>query len=170
MTKSVTCTAADNLEDEEIGQLFGQVCGLLDGKACAGIQRNPKTGTYGAYSMCTGRQQLAFALDQYYQLQKKASDACGFGGKAKLQQGSTSSSCSPLIKAAGTAGTGIVTALPTNSQGTGTAHDSTNAPSNSTSKTGNAAASTVPAFNTGLLAVAAYVLFAGLTGAGMILL
>jgi hypothetical protein len=171
MTKSVSCTVADGLEDEEIGELFGQVCGMLDGKACNGIARDPKAGTYGAYSMCTGRQQLAFALDQYYQLQKKASDACAFGGKAKIQQGSTAGSCSNLVKAAGTAGTGTVTALPGNAQGTGTAGTgSGTSPSGSGTGTGNAAAMTIPAFNTGLLAVVVYVLFAGMTGVGMILL
>ena len=169
MAKSVSCTVADSVDDEDIGELFGTVCGL-NPKACAGIARDPSTGIYGAYSMCTGRQQLAFALDQYYQLQKKASDACGFDGQAKLQQGSADSTCSNLVKAAGTAGTATVTALPGNASGTGGSSGTSPSGSSTGTSTGNAAASVVPAFNTGLLAVGVYVLVAGMTGVGMILL
>lgn len=171
MTKSVSCAPVDGLEDEEIGELFGSVCGMLDGKACTGIARDPKKGVYGAYSMCTGRQQLAFAFDQYYQLQKKASDACSFGGKAKVVQGSAAGSCSNLVKAAGPAGTGTVTALPGNAQSTGgSGTGSSTSPSGSSTSSGAASAMTVPALNTGLLAMAVYVVFAGMTGVGMVLL
>lgn len=169
MVKSLSCTVADGLEGEDIGDLFGQVCGL-NPKACEGIARKPSTGVYGAYSMCTGEQQLAFALDQYYQLQKKAKDACDFGGKAKLVQGSASGNCGNLVKAAGTAGTSTVTAVPGNAAAAGTGAASGSSPSGSTTGTGNAAASVVPAFNTGLLAIGAYLVVAGATGMGMILL
>ncbi|KAI9640271.1 1 3-beta-glucanosyltransferase gel4 [Ciborinia camelliae] len=42
-----------------------------------------------------------------------ASTACDFSGSAKIQSGSTSSTCSALISQAGTAGTGTVSSAPT---------------------------------------------------------
>lgn len=167
MVNSLSCAAASGLSGEDIGETFGLVCGT-DPKACEGIKRDPETGVYGAYSMCTGEQQLSFALDQYYQHQKKASTACDFGGNAKTKTGTTPGTCANLVKAAGTAGTGTVTALPGNAQGTGTGTSSSGSPSGSAS--GNAASGIVPASTTGLMAVSAYLLVAGMTGMGMILL
>lgn len=161
MVKSLSCVAADNLSGEEIGELFGLVCGL-DEKSCAGVARNPQTGIYGAYSMCSGQQQVSFVVDQYYKNQKQAKDACDFNGKAKTQQGSTQGTCDTLVKAAGTAGTNTVAA---SAAGTGSTSGSTGTSS------GNAAVGTVvPQFNVGMLTMSLYVIVAGLTGAGMILL
>lgn len=114
--------------------------------------------------MCTGSQQLSFAMDQYYQSQNKASTACDFGGNAKVQSASTSSSCSGLISQAGTAGTGTVTTAPT---GTGSTSSSKSSSSTSKAAAGNLS---VPAFNLGLLSMSAYVVVAGAAGMGMILL
>lgn len=84
-----------------IGELFSVVCGLLDGKACNGIQHEASTGDYGLYSGCTPGQQLAHALDEYYQLQKQAADACDFGGKAVLETKTTAASkCSDVLSSA----------------------------------------------------------------------
>jgi 1,3-beta-glucanosyltransferase GAS1 len=162
MVKSLSCVASTSLSGEDIGELFGIVCGL-DDKACAGTAVNPSTGVYGAYSMCTGSQQLSFVVDQYYKNQNNAADACDFGGKAKTQTpASAEGNCETLVEAAGSAGTGTVTAGPS---GTGSSSSS------SGSSSGNAAAGTVvPQFNAGLLHISLYVLVAGITGAGMIML
>ena len=125
----------------------------------------PSTGAYGAYSMCDSYSQLAFAFDQYYQSQSKASTACDFGGNAKIQTGSQSSTCKSLLGQAGSAGTGTVTTAPT---GTGS---STSGSSAATTKTKSAAGALgLPKFDMGLVQLGAYVLAAGMAGVGMILL
>lgn len=173
MVKSLSCTVADNLSGEEIGDLFGTVCGL-DSKSCAGVARNPNTGVYGAYSMCTGEQQLSFVVDQYYKNQKKAADACDFKGKAKVQTpASSDGSCTNLVKAAGTAGTGTVTAQASAASGAGGASGTGSSTSGTatSSKSGNSASGVVvPAFSIGMLQMGLYVLVAAFTGAGMIML
>lgn len=163
MVQSLSCVGNSGLTGDEIGEVFGFVCGA-DSKACAGVQRNPQTGVYGAYSMCEGAQQVSFVVDQYFKNQKKAATACDFDGKFKVvTPASSSNNCAALVSAAGTAGTGKVTAAVS---GTGAA-----AASGSASGSGSAAVGTVvPQFNFGMLQMGLYVLVAGLTGAGMILL
>ncbi|RAL64570.1 hypothetical protein DID88_001605 [Monilinia fructigena] len=164
MVKSLSCVADSGISGDSSAELFDYVCGL-DSKACDGIGKNATTGVYGAYSMCTGSQQLSFVFDQYYQNQNKASTACDFNGSAKLQSGSKSSTCSSLISQAGTAGTGTVTSAPT---GTG-ASSSSSASTTSTSKS-SSGSTIVPRLDLGLLQLGAYVVAAGMAGAGMILL
>lgn len=106
---SVTCTI-DSDDEESYGAEFGFICGEQDGKYCVGIVHNATTGDYGAYSGCSPKQQLAWVANQYYQDQdstNKAS-ACDFDGLAKTQAASTSGSCSALLEAAGTDGSGSV--------------------------------------------------------------
>ncbi|KAH8595174.1 putative 1,3-beta-glucanosyltransferase gel4 [Bisporella sp. PMI_857] len=165
MVSSLSCIPKTGLTGNETADLFDTVCGL-DNAACDGITADAETGVYGAYSMCDAYSKLAFAFDQYYQSQNKASTACDFGGNAQTQDGSTSGSCSGLVDAAGTAGTGTVTAIPT---GTGTGSTSGGSSTPIKSK-GAAGGLTVPRFDTGALQLGAYVLVAGLAGAGMILL
>jgi len=111
--------------------------------------------------MCNSYQKLSFAMDQYYKNQNKASTACSFSGQAKIQTGSTSSSCSSLLNQAGSAGTGVVTTVPT-----GTAVST----SGTSTKKSAAGAVLIPRLDTGLLQLGAYLLAAGAAGAGMILL
>ncbi|KAL3426161.1 glycolipid anchored surface protein [Phlyctema vagabunda] len=166
MVASLSCVANAGLSGNETATLFSTVCGLSD-TACAGITANATTGVYGAYSMCTSSQKLSFAFNQYYESQSQASTACDFGGNAGTQSGSTSSSCSALINQAGSAGTGTVTSAPT---GTGSSSGSGSSSSSSSSSTNAAGAITVPQFNMGMLQLGAYLLVAGVAGAGMIIL
>lgn len=166
MVSSLSCIANTGLSGDETSQLFSTVCGL-DSSACAGIAANGTTGVYGAYSMCTSYQQLSFAFNQYYLAQNSASTACNFGGNAKVQTGSTSSSCKSLLSQAGTAGTGTVTTVPT---GTGSSSSSKSSSSSSSSKSSAAGAITIPRFDMGLLQLGGYLLAAGMAGAGMIIL
>ncbi|KAF4627289.1 hypothetical protein G7Y89_g10865 [Cudoniella acicularis] len=156
MVSSLTCIANTGLSGNETATLFSTVCGL-DANACAGIAANGTTGVYGAYSMCSSYQQLSFAFDQYYQSQNKASTACSFGGNAKIQTGSTSSTCKSLLSQAGSAGTGTVTTVPT---GTGSGSSSGSSSSSTSSKTNAAGATIVPRLDIGLLQLGAYVLVA----------
>ncbi|CAG8952520.1 hypothetical protein HYFRA_00009624 [Hymenoscyphus fraxineus] len=163
MVASLTCTANSGLTGNQTAELFASVCGM-DPKACAGIQANGTTGVYGAYSMCTGSQQLSWAFDQYYKNQNRASTSCSFNGNAKLQTGSVSSSCTALLAEAGSDGLGKVKTPPTSAGQT-----AGGANGGSTSKAA-AGALTVPAFNFGMLSLGAYVVAAGMAGMGMVLL
>jgi hypothetical protein len=167
MVSSLSCIANTGLSGNETASLFSTVCGL-DNSACNGITSNATTGVYGAYSMCDSYSQLSFAFNQYYSAQNKASTACDFNGNAKTQSGSTSSSCKDLLNQAGTAGTGTVTSAPT---GTGSSSGSSGSSSSSSTSTKSAAGAViVPRFDMGLLQLSAYVVVAGMAGAGMILL
>ncbi|KAI9670084.1 MAG: 1,3-beta-glucanosyltransferase gas1 [Trizodia sp. TS-e1964] len=158
MVSSLSCVAASGLSDTKVAELFGTVCGL--GKnVCDGIAVNGTTGVYGAYSMCSSTDKLSFALNAYYQSQNSASSACNFGGNAQTQNaGQASSDCQPLLAQAGPSGTGTVS--PSGTTG------GTSTPT----KTGAGSTLAVPSFDMGLLHVGAYVVFAMLSGAGMILL
>jgi hypothetical protein len=166
MVSSLSCVANSGLSGNQTATLFSTVCGL-DNSACNGITANATTGVYGAYSMCSASQQLSFAFNQYYTNQKSASTACDFGGNAKIQSGSTSSSCKSMLSQAGSAGTGTVTSVPT---GTGSSSDTSASSSASSTKKSAAGSVVIPRFDTGLLHLGAYVLVAGMAGAGMILL
>jgi hypothetical protein len=160
MVASLSCVAATGLSDNTTASLFSTVCGL-DSSACDGINTDGTSGVYGAYSMCNSYQKLSFSFDQYYKNQNKASTACDFGGQAKTQSESTSSSCSSLLNQAGSAGTGTVTTVPT---GTGASSSGTS------TKKSAAGVVIIPRFDIGLLQLGAYLFVAGIAGAGMILL
>ncbi|KAF7912368.1 uncharacterized protein EAF01_001389 [Botrytis porri] len=164
MVKSLSCVANSGISGNSSADLFDYVCGL-DSAACDGISKNATTGSYGAYSMCTSAQQLSFVFDQYYQNQGKAATACDFNGSAKTQTGSKSSTCSSLISQAGTAGTGTVTSAPT-----GTRSSSSSSSTSTSTKKSAAGATIVPRFDLGLLQLGAYLVVAGMAGAGMIML
>nr|QFF92533.1 13-beta-glucanosyltransferase isoform 1 [Botrytis fabae] len=164
MVKSLSCVANSGISGNSSANLFDYVCGL-DSAACDGISKNATTGTYGAYSMCTSAQQLSFVFDQYYQNNGKAATACDFSGNAKTQTGAKSSTCSSLISQAGTAGTGTVTSAPT-----GTGSSSSSSGTSTSTKKSAAGATIVPRFDLGLLQLGAYIVVAGMAGAGMIML
>lgn len=164
MVSSLSCVPNSGLSGNATAELFSTVCGLSK-KACEGINANATTGVYGAYSMCSATQKLSFAFDQYYKIQNKASTACSFGGKAKIVSPSVSSSCEPLINQAGVEGTGTVTTAPT---GTGSA---SGASSSGTDKKDSAGSIVrAPLSDSGTLQLGLYVLVAGITGLGMMLL
>ncbi|KAJ6100422.1 hypothetical protein N7499_000052 [Penicillium canescens] len=142
-------------------KLFSTVCGYTD---CGGVDRNATTGVYGAYSMCTPKQQLAFALNKYYVEQDRSASACSFAGSATTKATtSATGTCSAQMKEAGTAGTGTVT-----TEATATA-DSSSSSGTSTSSSGGAM-SIHSSVTFGSFQIGAYLATALLAGVGMIAL
>lgn len=99
MVDSLSCVPSDDLSEKSFGKLFGAVCGE-NPAVCDGITGNTTLGNFGAYSMCSPAEKLAFVLDSYYKKQNKASDACSWKGQAKVQKGNTASSCEKSLKSA----------------------------------------------------------------------
>ncbi|CEN59602.1 Putative 1,3-beta-glucanosyltransferase gel3 [Aspergillus calidoustus] len=171
MLKSLTCVAKSDISGKLLSSTFSEVCGYQGGKFCDGITGNATTGEYGAYSVCTPEQQLSFAMDQYYQDQVEqgnGDNACDFDGAASSQSTSEpTSACSSLLDAAGTEGTGTVTASPTAAGAQGdTVEGSTGA------DTSDGAGYTLTPYSVyvGAWQVGAYVATAMFAGAAMILL
>jgi hypothetical protein len=166
MVSSLSCVARSSvtLTGNQSAYLFNYICGK-DSSACNGIYANGTAGVYGAYSMCSANQKLSFVMNQYYIDQGKVATACDFSGNATTQSTSPASSCSPLLSAAGTAGTGTVTAVPT-----GAGSVSATGSSSTASKSSIAGATVVPQFNMGMLQLGVYIIVAAITGAGMVLL
>ena len=160
MIDTLSCVLKDSVNEEDMGELFGVVCGS-DG-VCDGIASNSTTGTYGAYSVCSPKQKLSFVMDQYYKKQNKKSTACDFSGAARVQDSSNpKGTCSALIKQAGADGTGPVTSIPTGIAG---------ASASSTSEGAAGALVTPTAVTVGAWQFGVYLATAIVAGAGMILL
>ncbi|OAA42194.1 beta-1,3-glucanosyltransferase [Metarhizium rileyi] len=106
MFKAAACVPASSLEADEYGRIFSFVCGS-DSSLCSGINGNTTTGKYGAYSMCSSRQKLAYVLDAYYKKNKNAATACDFKGSAATQSASGSrSSCDKITSSNSTSSDG----------------------------------------------------------------
>lgn len=172
MYNSLTCVPAADTESSSYGKLFGTVCGLGDGSQCNGIQANASTGKFGAYGMCNATEQLAFAMNEYYQAQtgsNKAS-ACDFGGAATTKAAaSAGGDCKALMSQAGSGGTGVVTAQPTVT-GAGAAQSGSSGGQSAASSSGAASFTGAPTAQNGLWQAVGLVTIAALSGFGMILL
>lgn len=104
MAASLQCNIKSTNEDD-YADVFDYICGANE-DYCTGISRNATTGSYGGYSGCDPKDQLAWVANQYYLGNGKSSSACGFSGMATVQTAATASTCSSLLAAVGTAGTG----------------------------------------------------------------
>ncbi|KAL9107122.1 MAG: hypothetical protein Q9227_007902 [Pyrenula ochraceoflavens] len=174
MANALTCTVDKSVQDKDIGDLFGTVCGLSD-EACAGIQANATMGKYGAYGMCNARQQAGWALNYYYSAQGAASSACDFSGSATLQKAvAPTGNCLSLVKQAGGSGTGTVTSAPTGtapagSNGSGSGGSGSGSSGSASSSQGSVGHISAPSLNMGFQ-LGAYILVAVVSGAAMVLL
>lgn len=163
MEEGLTCVVKDSVSEQEYGKLFGMICG--NEGVCDGLARDAIKGNFGAYGMCSARQQLSFVLNQYYQQQSKENQAsaCDFKGAASTKKASKpTGTCSSLLGQAGSAGTGTVSSKPTGSGSGG-----------SSSSTSDSAAGLMIAprsVQAGAWQIGAYLVTAMVTGAGMIVL
>lgn len=159
IANQAACVVSDSVKEAKYGTLLGVVCGMTD---CGGLHSNATTGKYGAYSMCGVKDQLAFALNKYYDEQDKDASACSFSGSAKTQATTKATgTCSAQIKEAGTAGTGTVSTEATATSGSG---------SSSTSSSFASPIGLHSSASFGSFQVAAYIATALLAGVGMIAL
>jgi hypothetical protein len=163
MYDASACVVADSLSSTKYAKLFSTVCGYTD---CSGLTANATTGEYGAYSMCSTKQQLAFALNKYYVEQNRAADACSFAGSATAKSVTKATgTCATQMKEAGTAGTGTIT-----TENTGTAGSGSASSTGSSTTSSSAAISMHSSSPFGSFQVAAYIATALLAGVGMIAL
>jgi hypothetical protein len=111
MVETLGCVVKSNVGPHEFGKLFEQVCGSSKG-ACDGISDNATSGEYGAYSVCSSRDQLSFVFDRYFHAHN--APACDFNGAATTKAAKIATgNCKKLIEQAGTSGTGTLTNHPT---------------------------------------------------------
>jgi len=175
MYKALSCVPSDEVNDDNIGDLFGVLCGLSDGQQCDGLAANGTTGDYGAYGMCNPTQQLGWALNYYASTQAASGNAgaCSFSGSATSQSFVTpSGTCASLIGQAGPAGTGTVTSAPSGTAAASGSGSSSSGSGSSSSSSGLAGPSygAMASLNLGAYQFAIYTIVAVFTGAGMILL
>lgn len=102
MAASLQCNIKST-DEESYADVFNFICGANE-DFCAGIARNATTGSYGGYSGCDPKDQLAWVANQYYLGNGRSSSACAFSGVATIQSAATASTCSSLLAAVGTAG------------------------------------------------------------------
>ncbi|KAB8268981.1 Glucanosyltransferase-domain-containing protein [Aspergillus minisclerotigenes] len=164
MVDSLSCVVKDSVKEDDYEDLFNYIC-AKDGM-CDGIQKDGTKGKYGAYSVCSPKQQLSFVMNQWYEKSSNKDQACDFNGSGHTQSASKSDGqCSDLLKQAGSAGTGSVTASPT--AGSAAAGST----SSSTSSADSAAGAVSPmAVKVGGWQFGAYIMTAFVAGAGMLLL
>lgn len=174
MVSNLTCVAKSSLSSTQIKEKFNYICDPAQGDNCAGILANGSTGAYGAYSMCSDTERLSWAFNQYY-LNQTATNTqntspCDFGGAASKISPKLASSCKAVVSQAGTAGTGSITNAPTATGGSGSGSGTGSSSGSSSSSKGAGVVLGVPAFDFGVLKIAAYITSAMLVGAGMVLL
>ena len=124
--------------------------------------------------MCNDTEKLSWAFNQFYLNQTATNtqntDPCDFSGAAQKVSASPASSCKAITSQAGSAGTGTITNAPPPTGLSGSGNGNSGSGSSSSTSKGAAGIVTVPAFDFGLLKLAAYVTTAVFVGAGMVLL
>lgn len=162
MYASLGCVPASDLDTDSYGDLYGYICGE-DASYCAGVTTNATTGVYGSYSMCNSTQMLGYILDQYYQAQDSAADACSFSGSAATQAAATASTCKSMLASASSANAVAATAT------AGSTSSGSSSSSSSSSSLGMPTAQKA-VIGLGNLAIGAYMLVAIGAGAAMVAL
>lgn len=106
MAASLQCNIKSDNADS-YGDVFNYICSANE-DYCKGIAHNATTGSFGAYSGCNPKEQLAWVANQYYLGNGKSASACAFSGMATTQSAATASGCASLLSDAGADATGSV--------------------------------------------------------------
>ncbi|OWB71513.1 hypothetical protein B5S31_g1202 [[Candida] boidinii] len=106
LESSLDCVVADDIDEEDYGDLFGVLCGLID---CSDISVDSVNGTYGAFSYCSPKEKLSYLLNKYYEENGSNNSACDFDGSATLMESAsvqaTATNCNALVSSASAAAT-----------------------------------------------------------------
>ncbi|EGW35594.1 uncharacterized protein SPAPADRAFT_58812 [Spathaspora passalidarum NRRL Y-27907] len=81
VAKSFDCVVSDKVQSKKYGDLYAEVCGLID---CSSISANGTSGDYGEYSFCSDKDKLSYVLNLYYHDQNEHAQACDFDGSASV--------------------------------------------------------------------------------------
>lgn len=165
MESSLSCVPKPGTSQKNIQSTFNYLFGVNGAiQYVAGVNGSGTTGEYGAYSMCSLNQRLAFAMNRYYEVNGKAAKDCNFAGVGQIvNPKSPGGSCSSLMQAAGTAGTGTLSGgiVPSATAGSGSG----------ASSSGAAIRGNLPqAVYVGTWQMGAYMVAAAFTGVAMIML
>ncbi|KAJ5605777.1 hypothetical protein N7510_008558 [Penicillium lagena] len=166
MYDSLTCVPKSGTSQKLLISNIGYLYGLDDAKYMSGVAHNGTLGKYGAYSMCSLEQQLAWAMNNYYEQNKNGKgNPCGFSGVGSTKAATTASgTCSTQMAKIGAKGTNsIAGTLNPSSSGSGGAASTT------TSGIGIPGA-TPQAVHVGNWQLGAYIVTALFAGVGMIVL
>ncbi|SCW02131.1 LAFE_0E14862g1_1 [Lachancea fermentati] len=171
MSSSLNCVVSSDVDSDDYETLFDYVCGIV---SCDGITANGTSGEYGAYSFCSPEEQLSFVLNLYYEAQGSSSSACDFSGSASLQSATTKSSCSSVLSAIGSEGTGSasgISSFTVSSSGSGSSTSSASSASssgNSTSSTKKSGAAVGSSASLSHIFMSAFVTIAATAGLGFV--
>ncbi|CDR42480.1 CYFA0S09e04500g1_1 [Cyberlindnera fabianii] len=98
------CVVSGDVDEEDYGDLYSTICGLID---CSDISANGTSGKYGAYSFCDDKTKLSYLLNKYYEDNGSNESDCSFDGSASLNDdASAASTCSSVLSAASASSTG----------------------------------------------------------------
>jgi hypothetical protein len=161
MTETLGCVVKDNVEETSYAEMFNFICGVEKGKYCAGINKNTTSGPYGAYGMCSNKEQLNFVVNAYA---KGVRNGCGFEGQATSKAAvatPSASGCPSLLQAVGAEATGVVS---------GGAVKVSGSAASGAAATGAATPMFAPQFSAGVFGLGLYVLGAMASGMAMLLL
>ena len=109
MYNSLECVPNSDISGKEIDSTFSYLGG--EGDVMDGVKSDATSGKYGAYSMCSAKQRLAWAMNRFYQENKgkAGASACGFSGAGTTKKAtSASGACATQMSSAGTKGTNVV--------------------------------------------------------------
>jgi hypothetical protein len=110
MYDSLTCVPKSGTSQNTLINTIGYLYGLDGAKYMTGVAHNGTLGVYGAYSMCSLEQQLAWAMNNYYEQNKNGQgNSCGFGGVGSTKAAtSASGTCATQMSKIGAKGTNSI--------------------------------------------------------------
>lgn len=150
VSSSLQCVLSDKVDEDDYGDFFGTLCGLVN---CSAVSADGDKGKYGAVSFCSSKDKLSYLLNMYYEDQDQHSSACDFSGSASLRSTSLlPKSCSAMVSSV-SAGA-VVTGSSDSSSGSssGSSSESGSGSSNSDSQSSSSSSSSSSKKSSGYVA------------------